>query len=39
MVSGDTTFEPDETFLARLTAPTNAVITDDEGHGKVPSPR
>src|SRR5262249_41462877 len=33
--SQDTVFEPDETFLVKLSGPTNAVIADDRGLGTV----
>jgi len=35
MVNGDTTFEPDETFLVNLTNPTNATIADNQGVGTI----
>ena len=34
-VKGDTTFEPDETFLLLLSAPTNATIADGTGVGTI----
>jgi hypothetical protein len=34
-VSGDTTFEPNETFFVNLTNPTNATITDNQGVGTI----
>jgi hypothetical protein len=34
-VTGDTTFEPDETFFVNLTGATNAAITDNQGLGTI----
>ena len=34
-VAGDTTFEPDETFIVTLSAPTNATISDGTGSGTI----
>jgi glucose/arabinose dehydrogenase len=34
-VIGDTTFEPNETFLVNLTSPTNATISDNQGTGTI----
>jgi large repetitive protein len=34
-VNGDTTFEPDETFVVNLTSPTNATISDAQGVGTL----
>jgi uncharacterized repeat protein (TIGR01451 family) len=34
-VNGDTTFEPNETFVVNLTAPTNATILDNQGQGTI----
>lgn len=34
-VNGDTTFEPNETFLVNLTSPTNATISDNQGTGTI----
>jgi hypothetical protein len=34
-VTGDTKFEPDETFTVNLTAPTNATIADGQGVGTI----
>ena len=34
-VGGDTTFEPDETFLVRLSNPVRATIGDTEGTGTI----
>jgi hypothetical protein len=34
-VLGDTTFEPDETFLVNLTSPINATIADGQGVGTI----
>ncbi|HQZ95643.1 MAG TPA: Calx-beta domain-containing protein [Pyrinomonadaceae bacterium] len=35
LVNGDTIFEPDETFLVNLTAPTNAAISNGVGTGTI----
>ncbi|MBA2732119.1 MAG: lamin tail domain-containing protein [Acidobacteria bacterium] len=35
LVNGDTTFEPNETFLINLTTPTNATISDNQGQGTI----
>src|SRR2546423_151063 len=35
LVNGDTTVEADETFTVKLTTPTDATITDDEGLGTI----
>src|SRR5256714_4921348 len=35
LVNGDTKFENDETFVANLTNPTNATISDDQGVGTI----
>src|SRR5206468_803374 len=34
-VNGDTTVEPDETFVVNLSSPTNATITDAQGAGTI----
>lgn len=34
-INGDTTVEPDETFVVDLTAPVNASITDNQGQGTI----
>lgn len=34
-VNGDTTFEPNETFVVNLTSPTNATIGDNQGTGTI----
>src|SRR5439155_874102 len=34
-VNGDTTVEPDETFIVNLSSPTNATITDAQGAGTI----
>ena len=34
-VNGDTTFEPDETFLVRLSGPSNASIGTNDGMGTI----
>ena len=34
-VTGDTVYEPDETFLVRLTNPTNAVVAGGAGAGTI----
>ena len=34
-VNGDTTVEPDETFLVNLTAPSGAIIADGQGLGTI----
>jgi hypothetical protein len=34
-VNGDTKFEPDENFMVKLSAPTNATIADDTGVGTM----
>jgi hypothetical protein len=34
-VNGDTTFEPDETFLVSLSNPTNATLADNQGLGTI----
>ncbi|MDT4896592.1 MAG: large repetitive protein [Acidobacteriota bacterium] len=34
-VNGDTTFESNETFVVKLTTPTNATILDGEGQGTI----
>jgi uncharacterized protein (TIGR03437 family) len=35
LVIGDTTFEPNETFLVNLSGPTNASISDPQGVGAI----
>jgi LEA14-like dessication related protein len=35
LVNGDTTFEPNETFVVNLTTPTNATILDNQGLGTI----
>ncbi len=32
---GDTAVEPDETFYVNLSAPTNAILADAQGLGKI----
>ena len=34
-VVGDTTFEPDETFVVNLSSPSNATIADNQGVGTI----
>ncbi len=34
-ITGDTAVEPDETFYVNLSAPTNAVLADAQGLGKI----
>src|SRR5205823_8742685 len=34
-INGDTTFEPDETFVVNLTTPVNATISDNQGQGTI----
>ena len=35
LVNGDTTFEPNETFVVNLNTPTNATISDNQGQGTI----
>jgi hypothetical protein len=34
-INGDTTFEPNETFVVNLTTPANATILDNQGQGTI----
>ncbi len=35
VVTGDTVFEPDQTFVVNLSSPTNATIADNQGVGTI----
>src|SRR5439155_779521 len=37
LVNGDTLYESDESFFINLTSPTNAVIADGSGTGRIPN--